>query len=136
MSFVLDSSAALAMLLPDEQSAALDEIADSLVRAPAQVPAIWPLEVRNALLSALRARRITPRELAERIALVEELPIEVDLGAGHDILARTMGIAQKHDLSAYDASYLELAKRLELPLATLDHRLRKAGSSLKVGLLP
>lgn len=136
MSFVLDSSALLAMLLPDEQSAAMDEVAEALVSSPAQVPVIWPLEVRNALLSALRARRIAPREFEERVALLEELPIEVDPGAGPGVLSRTIQIARKHDISAYDASYLELAGRLGLPLATLDRRLRKAGASLKVPLLP
>lgn len=136
MSFVLDSSAALALLLPDEGSARVEEIATVLGRTFAPVPAIWPLEVRNALLAALRSRRISPREFDERIALLEEFPVEVDPGTGHDTLARTIDIARKHDLSVYDASYLELATRLGVPLATLDRRLRKAGASLKVRLLP
>ena len=136
MSFVLDSSAALALLLPGEESARVEEIAAVLGRTLAPVPAIWPWEIRNGLLSALRSRRIAPREFDERIALLEEFPVEVDPGAGHDTLARATGIARKHDLSVYDASYLELAIRLGVPLATLDRRLRKAGASLKVRLLP
>jgi predicted nucleic acid-binding protein len=136
MPFVLDSSAVLAMLLPDEQSAAVDRLADSLVHSPAIVPPIWPLEVRNALLVALRAGRITSREFEDRVDLVEALPVEVDGGARTEVLADSVGIARRHGLSVYDASYLELARRVALPLATLDRRLRKAGASLKIRILP
>lgn len=136
MSFVLDSSAALAMLLPDEKSAAADSIAELLIRSSARVPAIWPLEVRNALLVALRARRISVREFEERIALLDELPIEVDFGADQVALARTMEIARRQDLSAYDAAYVELAMRLRIPLASFDVRLRKACTSLKLNAMP
>lgn len=136
MSFVLDSSATLALLLPDEQSAAMDRVAQALLRSPALVPAIWPLEVRNALLFALRARRITPREFDDRVGILEALPVEIDADAGHDVQSRTMDIARRHGLTVYDASYLELARRSGLPLATLDRGLRKAGAALKVRLLP
>lgn len=136
MSFVLDSSAILATLLPDEKSAAADSIAELLVSSSAQVPAIWPLEVRNALLVALRARRLGIRDFEERIALLNELPIEVDFGADHAVLARTMDIAHRQDLSAYDAAYVELAGRLGIPLATFDARLRKACKALKLGVMP
>lgn len=136
MAFVLDSSAVLALLLPDEQSAAADAIADRLVESAAHVPSIWPLEVRNALLAALRARRITPREFEERVSALDELPIEVDHGTGADILSRTVDIARRHGLTTYDASYLELARRHGVPLATLDGRMRKAGTALKLRLLP
>jgi len=136
MAIVLDSSAALALLLPDEQSAAADAIADHLLRSAAQVPSIWPLEVRNALLAALRSRRITPREFDERVSVLDELPIEVEHGAGPDVLGRTVEIARRHGLTTYDASYLELAKRHGIALATLDARMRKAASALKLRLLP
>lgn len=136
MSFVLDSSVALAMLLPDEQSAAADSIAELLVRTTARVPAIWQLEVRNALLVALRARRLSSREFEERMSLLDELAIEVDFGADHDVLARTVDIARRQDLSAYDAAYVELARRLGIPLATFDARLRKACLSLKLSVMP
>lgn len=136
MPFVLDSSAALAFLLPDEHAEAVDAIAEELVRSSAQAPAIWPLEVRNALLAALRSRRLAPREFDERVAVLNELPVEIDPGTAPEALSRTVDIARRQGLTAYDASYLELAKRLGLPLASLDARMRKAGSALRVRLLP
>jgi predicted nucleic acid-binding protein len=136
MSFVLDSSAVLALLLPDEQSASADAIAEHLLHSAAQVPAIWPLEVRNALLTAWRARRLSATEFDERVSLLDELPIDVDHGSRPEVLTRIVDIARRHGLSAYDASYLELAKRHGIALATLDGKLRKACSRFKVPLLP
>lgn len=134
--FVLDSSAALAMLLPDEHSGAADRIAEFLVQSAAQVPPIWPLEMGNALLTALRSRRLSAKEFDERLSVLDELPIEVDHSSRQGALARIVEIARSHGLSTYDASYLELADRHGIPLATLDGKLRKACSALKVPVLP
>ena len=136
MSFVLDSSVALAMLLPDEQSAATDSLAERLAPSPAFAPSIWPLEVRNALLAALRSRRITGREFDERVAVLEALPIEVEVAADRERLARTVAFARLYDLSSYDAAYLELAKDRGVALATLDSRLRVACGKAKIAILP
>lgn len=136
MAFVLDSSVALAMLLPDESSQAADAVAGLLERTHALVPAIWPLEVRNALLMALRGRRLAPREFDERVSLLDALPIEVDAGAGREALSRAVEIARRHGLSAYDASYLELAQRHSVPLATLDGALRKACARSRIRAIP
>ena len=132
MAFVLDSSVALAMLLPDERSEAADRMAEALLRSSAHVPAIWPLEVRNALLVAHRARRITPREFEERLGIVDELPVEIDGGHRAEALSRSVEIARRHGLSVYDASYLELAERALLPLATFDARLLRVGAALRI----
>lgn len=136
MAFVLDSSVALAMLLPDEGSAAADAIAELFERTHALVPAIWPLEVRNALLVAMRSRRLAPREFDERVSSLDALPIEVDAAAGREALSRTVEIARRHDLTVYDASYLELAQRHGIQLATLDGALRKACARSKIRALP
>jgi len=100
MGFVLDSSAALAMLLPEDRSREADGISEELLRSTAQVPAIWPLEVRNALLAALRAHHITAREFEERLGVLAELPIEVDHGTDAEALARTLEIARRYEMSA------------------------------------
>jgi predicted nucleic acid-binding protein len=136
MSFVLDSSAALAMLLPDEHSADADGIGERLLRTVALVPSIWPLEVRNALLVALRGKRITSREFDERVSLLEELPLEIDPGCSAEVLSRVVDIARRQSLSTYDASYVELARRHDIPLATFDARLRKACHVVGVVALP
>lgn len=124
--FVLDCSAALAMLLPDEASEAVDALADRLAEGAAAAPTIWPLEMRNAMLAALKSRRITAAEFEERLEVLSLLPVEVAPSADAPALARMVALARRHDLSIYDASYLDLARQLALPLATLDSRLRKA----------
>lgn len=134
--FVLDSSVALAMLLPDEQSAAADALAERFTQGSVPVPTIWPLEVRNALLAALRQRRITPSELGERLEVLSLLPVEVEPPADMATLERTVALARRHHLSVYDACYVDLAKQRGLPLATLDKKLRKACGAARVAVLP
>ena len=133
MAFVLDSSVALAWLLPDEANEPTDALADRLEQENAHVPSIWSLEVGNALMTALRRKRISNGDFGRCISALSALPIEVDAAAG---LAGVLLIAQRFGLTSYDAAYLELAQRRGLPLATLDEKLRKACKALKVSVLP
>lgn len=134
--FVLDSSVALAMLLPDEMNAAADALGERLAGSGACVPCIWPLEVRNALLSALRQKRMTARELDERLRVLVDLPIEVEASPDPDRLAATVALARRYELTAYAAAYLELARQRGIPLATFDAPLRRACLGAKVALMP
>lgn len=136
MAFVLDSSVALAWLLPDETNANTDGLADRLEQATAHVPQIWPLEVANALIMARRRGRITDAERDQCVAALFALPIEVDHSTGAEGLASVLRIARRHGLTSYDTAYIELALRCGLPLATLDSRLRQVCKTLKVPVLP
>ncbi|TSA14607.1 MAG: PIN domain-containing protein [Betaproteobacteria bacterium] len=133
MGFVLDSSVALAWLLQDEANARTDALADRLEQENAHVPSIWPLEVGNALMTALRRRRISKGDFERCISALSALPIEVDAVAD---LADVLAIARQFDLTSYDAAYLELARRRGFSLATLDQKLRQACEALKVAVLP
>ena len=133
MSFVLDSSVALSWLLPDEANECTDALADALEQANAHVPGIWSLEVGNALLMAQRRKRVSDSEFKRCVAALSALPIEVDVAAK---LPGVLSIAQRLNLTSYDAAYLELAQRRGLPLATLDDRLRQACKVLKVTVVP
>lgn len=124
------------MLLPDERSAAADALAGRLLDGAASVPAIWPLEVRNALLAALRSRRITSADFAGCLAIIDLLPVEVEPPPDKPALHRTVTLARRLGLSLYDATYLDLARQRTLPLATLDARLRKACASQRIAVLP
>ncbi len=136
MAFVLDSSVALAWLLPDEGSQSTDALADRLEREPAVVPAIWPLEVGNALLMAQRRGRLTEKEVDRLLSVIAELPVEIEPGALDERLGAIMSLARKLELTSYDAAYLELAKRRMIPLATVDLRLRKASARTAIDVLP
>lgn len=133
MAFVLDSSVALAWLLQDEANERTDALADRLEQENAHIPSIWSLEVGNALMTALRRKRISNGDFERCISALSALPIEVDTAAG---LAGVLLIAQRFGLTSYDAAYLELAQRRGFPLATLDEKLRQACKALKVSVLP
>jgi len=123
MSFVLDSSVALSWLLEDEAQSRTDALSDRLEQETAHVPSIWPLEVGNALLTALRRKRISDGDFDRCIQALSALPIEVD---GTADVVDVLTIARRYSVTSYDAAYLELARRRGLALATLDEKLRQA----------
>jgi predicted nucleic acid-binding protein len=120
---------------PDERDRASRDVLDTLRDKTAIVPALWFLEVSNALLSGERKGRLTHSETAEALQVLCRLPVQVDdrsgMGYAHDIMA----VARQHSLTAYDATYLELAIRLSLPLATFDRHLQSAARKAGVRLL-
>lgn len=135
MSFVLDSSVALTWCFEDERTPAIEALLQRVVESGAVVPVLWPLEVLNALALAERRRRVN-RDTRQRLSSVlRDLPIRVDLDSAALAWTDTAALAERHQLSLYDASYLELARRLSLPLATLDRALRDAGKANRVPLL-
>jgi predicted nucleic acid-binding protein len=135
MSLVLDASATLAWLLPeeltDEISATFDLIADDC----AWVSGLWRMEVANSLSVNLRRGRITPLQRQRFLEDLKLLPIFCDQQTNDHVWGRTLELADLHRLTVYDATYLELALRLSLPLATLDDDLRNAAQREGVPLL-
>lgn len=136
MAFVLDASVALAWLFPDEGNEDAERLIDRLEEAAAVVPAIWPLEVGNALLVALRRGRIKKADMAQLTAALSGLPIEIDADFGAGRISDVLDLASQLNLTTYDAAYVELARRRQIPLATLDERLRLACRELQVVSLP
>lgn len=134
--FVVDASVALAWCFDDEATAATRALLDRFDLEPGEVPSLWHLEVANALLSSERRGRITPARASEFIALVGSLPILVDDQTAGRALGPVLELARRENLSAYDASYLELAMRRGTPLATKDEKLAEAAQRVGVRLLP
>lgn len=126
MNFVLDASVALAWCFEDEGGAYAPEVLASLRHTEAVVASLWPLEVCNGLVVAERRDRLDAAAATRFIELLRSLPIVVDPVARRRALTSVRALARARDLSAYDASYLELAVRLGVPLATLDSGLRRA----------
>jgi predicted nucleic acid-binding protein len=131
--FVIDTSITMAWCFEDEATAATDAVLDRLRDEDVAVPAIWPLEVANVLLVAERRRRLTEAQASRFLELIDQLPIEVD-DAPSDLVG-VVAAGRRHELSAYDASYLVLAERLGAPLATLDRRLGEAADRAGVARL-
>jgi predicted nucleic acid-binding protein len=136
MAFAVDSSIALAWLLPDERAQDVDALADRLERDAAIAPSLWPLEVGNALVTARRRDRLTDRDVERLLGSLRELPVEIEAPPPEPWLANLVALARKHGLTVYDSAYLELAQRRRVPLATLDARLAAACNATGVTVLP
>jgi predicted nucleic acid-binding protein len=94
------------------------------------VPAIWFFEIANAIIIAERRGRIREPQISRTLELIATVSIEVDQGLVHPTsIATVVSLARMTRLSAYDAAYLELAKRVGLPLATTDNKMRRAASN-------
>ena len=135
MSFVLDNSVALAWCFEDEHTPANIGVLDRLTEGGAVVPQLWPIEAVNGLLTAKRRGRITGAERQRLASFLHALPISVDDQTATQAWTVTAHLAEQHRLTAYDATYLELALRLGLPLATNDKALIAAAKAVGVILL-
>ena len=136
MSVVIDSSVTLAWFFEDERSDETDRMLDQVARSGAVVPSLWRLEIANGFQSALRRKRITVAFRDASLANLRAFPIVVDTETDRHAWGSTLALSERFGLTAYDASYLELAQRLRLPLASLDSELRAACRALRLPLKP
>ena len=102
------------------------------VRAVAVVPSLWAYEVGNVLLLGERRKRSNAVETSRWVAMLMALPIELDAAAPRQVLDAVLPVARSHDLTVYDAAYLELALRRGLRLASLDDKLLVAAQAAGV----
>ncbi|SEO31582.1 Predicted nucleic acid-binding protein, contains PIN domain [Nitrosospira multiformis] len=135
MSLILDSSVTLAWLYSDELTPAAQKVFDQVVVAGARVPSLWRLEVANSLQGGVRRGRISKEFRDAALTDLGLLDIVIDSDTDTFAWSSTLRLAERCGLTLYDAAYLELAQRLELPLATLDQELRAAGDVLGLTLL-
>ena len=136
MSFVLDGSLVLAWCLPDERTDATQALRVMAGAEGAEVPAIWQHEVANGFLMAIRRGRLLVATATGLLRELRDMDIVVDVLGGSLVWSATFQLAQEHRLTAYDASYLELALRRRLPLATLDQALARAAQAEGITTLP
>lgn len=135
MSLVLDGSVALAWCFEDEATPAIDSLFDRIAEDGAHVPSLWRLEVANGLQSAIRRRRIDAAYRDMVLARLAMQRIVIDPETDRYAWSTTVRLAERHGLTVYDASYLELSARLTLPLASLDTALRSAADHLGLPVL-
>lgn len=131
-----DASATLPWCFEDEATPATDALLERLrAGEPAVVPAHWPTEVMNGLLMAVRRSRIDLDRVARFARALAVLPIRIEPPQSPAAWDAVIRVATDHQLTVYDAAYLELAARPHLPLATLDGDLRKAALAAGVALV-
>ena len=118
--------------MSDESSPSADFALARLKVAGGVAPRLWWAELRNALLIAERKGRSTPAITDAALAALDALPVQLD-HKPHGLMV--LRLAREHQLTVYDALYLELALRGNRPLATLDRKLARAAEAEGVELL-
>jgi predicted nucleic acid-binding protein len=134
VTLILDSSMCLAWCFDDERTPEVLSVLDRVVEDGAIVPSLWRYEVANGLLMAQRRQRIEASQRDAVLKQLDNLDIRPDKEADTFVWPTTVGLADRHGLTVYDATYLELAQRRRLPLATLDQALRRAATAAAVEL--
>lgn len=133
MRFVLDNSVVVGWFLEDQATSYTDAVGVLLEQDQAVVPALWELEFANVLRTACRKQRLTADEAHQIIEQICALPIVIDRGTPGP--AELLALALRYSLSSYDAAYLELALRLQIPIATKDEPLQATAQAASVGLV-
>jgi predicted nucleic acid-binding protein len=124
--FVLDNSVVMAWCFEDEISKYAESVLGKMPDLQALAPSIWPLELVNVLCAARRKKRLTKTESSRFLHLVKSLPIQVEPLTPEHVFGAIYDLAAGTNLSSYDATYLDLAIREAIPIATLDESLRRA----------
>lgn len=132
MPLVLDCSVMVALCFREARSGAAEAALDLVNTEEGVVPALWWFALRNVLLVGERRGRITSERTSTFLDDVERLPIEIDRTP---ISGDVLDLARRYQLSGYDASYLELARRRSAPFATFDRALIAAAKKLEVRLV-
>jgi predicted nucleic acid-binding protein len=133
LSVVIDNSVALSWTLVDEKNAASDSILDTVIERGGHVPFTFRAEFANGLIMAVRRKRIDQDGRSDALAFMEALELTYDM-EGNSRIRAVVALADKYQLTAYDALYLELAQRLAFPLATFDKKLLRAARNAEVAL--
>jgi predicted nucleic acid-binding protein len=135
VTFVLDNSVALTWCFEDERTPATATLLEQVGELGAQAPMLCPLEALNGLLVAERRGRLDAPQRQRLAGFLRALPITLDVDSASQTWTETARLAERFGLSAYDAAYLELAQRRDLPLASLDRSLRAAATVLGLTVL-
>lgn len=128
---VIDSSAAGAWVLPDEVSDAAQALYLQAMEpdSPFHVPLLWSWEMGNMLVMGVKRDRIDAEQMEQGLALLDGLQIQVDGPLSAHRQAQIARLALAHELTFYDATYLELVLRLNGQLASQDKKLIAAAKS-------
>jgi len=135
VSFVLDNSVTMRWFFGDGKPQELsyaEKVLDAMKVDSALVPVTWGLEVANVIAKAEEKGLVTEARSGTFLEMLGGVDIESDTATFQNAFSSILQLARRYNLSAYDASYLELALRQGIPLATLDEDLQKAAK--KVGV--
>lgn len=135
MSVVIDSSITLSWYFEDEITDAADAVLSRIGDEGAVAPSLWRFEVANGLLVAVRRKRISAAFRDQVLARLAQLDIVADPESDVHAWSASIRLSERHNLTVYDAAYLELAQRRRLDLATLDAALARAARAEAVPVI-
>ena len=135
MALVIDASATVAWFLPDEFDDAAESLLNFVAKSGALVPSLWVVEIENALRNAHRRKRITEKEAAEVLSRLTALPITIIDAYETPVFHHALQLSIAHDISVYDAVYLDAARRHNAALATRDKRLCAVATHINVPIV-
>lgn len=134
--FVLDVSACMPWCCEDETTPASEEMLEWAIRgSELYVPSVWGWEILNVVAVTVKRKRITADRARDFLGQLATLNFKIDSPPAMTDFPRLQAMAERYELTSYDVAYLDLAKRLSLPLATLDADLRKAAFAEGIELL-
>ena len=135
MTVIIDASLTLAWFFENERTPPVNAVLDEVAAGGATVPPLWRFEIANAFQTAIRRGRIDRAFRARALRRLSGMMIAVDREGEAQTWTTVLRLSDEHKLTAYDAAYLELAQRRELPLATLDRDLVRAAGALGLTVL-
>lgn len=135
--FVLDNTVTMAWCFTEEATEFTETLLNRLseLTDTALVPALWLYEVVNVPEMAVRKGRITKAKATAFLESLTDLPIEIEDLSRTEVFVSVRALAERYRLTSYDAAYLELAIRHQLPLAAFDSNLNKAARAAGVELV-
>lgn len=130
---IVDASVVASWLLEDEQSDYALSVKEKIIEGFTMIqPSIWLFEITNILRNAQRRKRVSFAQSKDYLEAISALPIEIsnyfNLHNSKDLFE----LADKHNLTTYDAAYIQLAKSYQVALATMDRELKQAAKREKV----
>ena len=135
-SFIVDASVGFAWVYQDQATPETDHLLNEVAAgATVIVPALWFLEMSNVLLVAQRRHRLTAGQRKAAMEKLTAMQFTVDEEGTRHAFGKTSELAEKYGLTIYDATYLELASRRSLPLASRDEALRNAAKQCGLKVL-
>ncbi len=133
---VLDASVMVAWLLGEPSVASDTELDSGLRDDSIIVPSHWPIEISNALRTHLKANRLSASDFIQIMTRIDMVTIQVEPSIHLDEIGPLAQFALTHELTTYDAAYVQLAAQHNVKLATLDRAMRTAAAKLNIPLLP
>ena len=133
--YVIDASVVGPILIPDEAESEHPALIGILESGQVTVPSHWHLEVASMARAAIARKRVAEQAILNALGALAGYSIKVDDETPAAAWTRTLDLTLVHKLSVYDASYVELALRLEAPLLCDDHDMANAAAALDIELL-